>query len=52
MAGPRDRPDQYLARAIDRGDLEALIVWPRVATQPPLRHGDDADGALGDRYTI
>ncbi len=44
--------DQYLARAIDRGDLDALIVWPRVATQPPLRHGDDADGALGDRYTI
>jgi hypothetical protein len=44
--------DQYLARAIDCGKLKALIVWPRVATQPTLRHGDDADGALGNRYTI
>jgi hypothetical protein len=44
--------DQYLPRRVAEGALEALITWPRVATQPALRIYDEFDRELADRYTI
>jgi hypothetical protein len=44
--------DQYLKALVDRGTFEALIVWPRVATQPFLREAADADAAFADQYVI
>jgi hypothetical protein len=43
--------DQYLARQITQGAYRALIVEPRVASQPHLT-ASRFDGALHDRYTI
>jgi hypothetical protein len=44
--------DQYLNALIEHGTFEALIVWPRVATQPFLRNAADADAAFADEYVI
>ncbi|HTF54425.1 MAG TPA: hypothetical protein VK735_43870 [Pseudonocardia sp.] len=44
--------DQYLARQITQGVYRALIVEPRLATQPHLVATNRWDGALRDRYTI
>jgi Glycosyl transferase family 2 len=44
--------DQYLSSVIERRELRALSVWPRVATQPELLEYTDADRQLRDRYTI
>jgi hypothetical protein len=44
--------DQYLARQITHGVYDALIVEPRVASQPHLIAAARWDGALRDRYTI
>jgi hypothetical protein len=44
--------DQYLPRRIRDGALDALVVHPRVASQPALTQYRDADLALGDRYVI
>ena len=44
--------DQYLNSLIDDGTFEALIVWPRVATQPFLREASDADEAFSEHYLI
>ncbi len=44
--------DQYLARRIREGAFAALVTFPRVASQPFLLEGADADLALRDRYVI
>lgn len=44
--------DQYLAHQITQGVYSALIVEPRVASQPHLITADCYDGTLRDRYTI
>jgi hypothetical protein len=44
--------DQYLNRSIADGTFRALITSPRVATQPALLQGYDADRELADRYVI
>lgn len=44
--------DQYFSRRIGDGTFQALITWPRVATQPALCHYADADLAFAERYTI
>jgi hypothetical protein len=44
--------DQYFARCIQAGELRALIISPRVASQPYLLGWDQGDLALGDRYVI
>lgn len=44
--------DQYLARQIVKGVYRALIVEPRLASQPHLIATTRWDGALRDRYTI
>jgi hypothetical protein len=44
--------DQYLSRRIADGTFRAVITSPRIASQPPLLLGQDADGELADRYVI
>ena len=44
--------DQYLPRRISEGAFDALVVHPRVASQPALTQYPDADLALDDRYVI
>ena len=44
--------DQYLGRQIAQGVYRALIVEPRLASQPHLIATNRWDGALRDRYTI
>lgn len=44
--------DQYLARRTGEGAYRAFVTSPRVATQPFLMNGADADLALRDRYII
>jgi hypothetical protein len=44
--------DQYLPRRVKDGVFTAIILWPRVATQPELRNYDEFDRELADRYTV
>lgn len=44
--------DQYLARKIAEGTFKAFVTLPRVASQPPLLQGADADLGLRERYII
>jgi hypothetical protein len=44
--------DQYLPRRVADGRFEALITWPRVATQPALANYADSDLEWRDRYVI
>jgi hypothetical protein len=44
--------DQYLSRRIADGAFRAVITSPRIASQPFLLLGQDADGELADRYVI
>jgi hypothetical protein len=44
--------DQYLGRCIRDGTFRAVITSPRIASQPFLLEGQDADGELADRYVI
>ncbi len=44
--------DQYLSGRIADGTFRAVITSPRVASQPFLLLGHDADGELADRYVI
>jgi hypothetical protein len=44
--------DQYLPRRVKEGAYQALITWPRVATQPALTQYENADLEWRDRYTI
>ena len=42
--------DQYLARAVAAQIFSAVIVTPRIATQPVLMEYDDSDRELAERY--
>ena len=44
--------DQYLSRRIADGTFRAVIISPRIASQPALLGYEDADRALADRYVI
>jgi hypothetical protein len=44
--------DQYLSGRIADRTFRAVITSPRLATQPPLLHYDNADRELAERYVI
>jgi len=44
--------DQYLAHRIADGAYRAVVTSPRLATQPFLMQGADADLSLRERYII